>query len=385
MRARLFFSSVFQSCLRYLAAQTFELAGFRSSLPIVVIQTDGLLPMWFTQIRANTTVFPVDAFTGYASLAPNSPRQQGWIGIEPWDPALADEPKPTYLFESWTASGKSSSTTFGNLSGTFWVLDAMDRDESLMRAPFMMSTWAAMGSTAPIHQLVEVFLVIGGTGLGIPQRLQYSQHYQGVYMLALDIGSKRWLNTQYPAVPSSASPADRGYVFSTVMVESSAMALYTNVMSATLGWQLELQYPQKWPEFSVVARDYIFSMLNSIDRSLAASTADAYSIIDPVSFADYLLLGEVGYSVEGFAIAATVHKPPFIQQLRAGPVLERGLSLGNSAIPDGLTVWIHCSTHVEPDLCNVRCLPLVVPPSDRRGFKRCGGGHPAHGLADCAC
>jgi hypothetical protein len=94
---------------------------------------------------------------------------------------------------------------------------------------------------------------------------------------------------------------------------------------------------------------YIFAAMLRVDALLNAkaqppSQQALANELDTASFADLLLLHELGFADDMLLTTAYVHKPP-AQRLRAGPVSGSSGSLGNGVSGASKVGWRHCERY----------------------------------------
>ncbi len=305
-----------------------------SDLPIVVINTNGQAIVDDPKIEADLGIIwngpgvrnhLSDPFNHY----------EGKIGIERRGSSSASLPKKGYGVETWDALGNSLDTSlFGMPSENDWVLSASYPDKTLFRHAFTYATARAMGSYA--SRTMHVDVVLNG-------------EYIGVYTFCEKIKRDNGRVDIAKVLPTdlTGDEVTGGYI---VKVDKSTGA-------GGNGWYSVL--PPAWnpngPDVAILYEepseddiapaqaDYIEAYIDSFEYALTspfpADTNTGYPhFIDPVTFADMLLVNELMKNGDGYRISTFYHKDKNSNggKLKAGPVWDYDVAGGNG---DYCEVW----------------------------------------------
>jgi hypothetical protein len=303
-------------------------------LPIVVINTNGQDILDDPKIMADMGIIwngpgvrnhLTDPFNHY----------QGKIGIELRGSSSATLPKKSFGVETWDANALSMDTSlFGMPSENDWILSASYPDKTLFRHAFTYGTARDMGRYAPRTMHVDVIL---------------NGEYIGVYTFCEKIKRDPGRVDIAKVLPTDLTGDDvtGGYI---VKVDKGTGAGGTGWYSvlppawAPFGPDVAILYEEPGeneiaPQQAAYIEAYIDSFEYSLTSPFPSDPATGYPhFIDPISFADMVLVNELMKNGDGYRISTFYHKDKNSNggKLKAGPVWDYDVSGGNG---DYCAVW----------------------------------------------
>ena len=305
-----------------------------SDLPIVVINTGGLAIVDEPKIMADMGIIwngpgvrnhLSDPFNHY----------EGKIGIERRGASSATMPKKSYGVETWDMNSTAIDTSlFGMPSENDWILSAAYPDKTLFRNAFTYGTARAMGRYAPRTMHVDVML---------------NGEYTGVYTFCEKVKRDQGRVDIAKLLPTDVTGDELtgGYIVKVDKTTGSGGAGWYSLLPPAYnsgGADVLIQYEEP-NEDELVAQqaNYIQAYVDSFELSLLstfpADTGTGYPhFIDPVTFADQLLVNELTKNGDGYRISTFYHKDKNSNggKLKAGPVWDYDISSGNG---DYCDIW----------------------------------------------
>lgn len=307
-----------------------------SHLPIVVLDTQGKEIPDEPKIMARMGIIDngpgrvnrvSDAFNGY----------DGWVGIERRGASSqAVFPKKQYAVETRQADGTNRNVSLLGLPReNDWILHAPYSDKSLMRNVLAYHVARRLGRWASRTRWCEV--VLNGS-------------YQGVYLLMEKI-------KQDPGrVPiADLNPSDvagdaltGGYILKIDKWSGANNAGWSSRYRppARSDIELRIQYHDPQPSDLVPAQQqYIRGVLDRFEAVLAGpdfkDPVKGYApLIDVTSFADFLIVNELGRNVDGYRLSTFFYKDRDSRdgRLAMGPVWDFNLAFGNADYYNGSAI-----------------------------------------------
>ncbi|MBL8000604.1 MAG: CotH kinase family protein [Flavobacteriales bacterium] len=312
-----------------------------SDLPIVVINTNGEAIVDEPKVMADIGIIwngpgvrnrLTDPFNHF----------EGKVGIELRGASSATMPKKSYGLETWDALGNTIDTALlGMPSENDWVLSAGYPDKSLMRNAFVYATARDMGRYAP--RTMHVDLVLNGTYAGVytftekikrdPERVDIAK------LLPTDVSGDELTGGYIIKVDKTTGSGGDGWY-------SQLPPAY-----APNGPDVYIQYDDP-DEDELVAQQaqYIEAYVDSFESALTSAFPDDPitgfpHFIEPVSFADLVLINELMRNVDGYRISTFYHKDKNSNggRLVAGPVWDFDIAGGNGDYCDAwkTTGWAY--------------------------------------------
>ncbi len=323
-----------------------------SNLPIVLVDTGGVRvdadEIWDadgTRGWAPTAVTVIDvgpdgraAFDGPASWS-------GPAGLHVRGHSTLDFPKKPYAMETWDEAGDEMDVgLLGMPPESDWVLEAPYSDKTLMRDALMFLWSNAIGRWAPRTRFVELFLHddAGGT-----VRLE---DYRGVYMLTEKIkrDENRVAITELDPQDAVEPEVTGGYLLARDWWDEERPETWfaTETYGDVLLWES--------PRFDRITDAQKAWMQGWLARFEEALDSDDFrdpdrgyrTFVDSDSFVDYMLLVEMGRTVDGYVLSTFVTKDRG-GPLAMGPIWDFDGALGNA---DYFEAWRTDGWHHEnPD------------------------------------
>jgi hypothetical protein len=292
-----------------------------SNLPIIVIETFGedieddpriiadMGIIWNADGERNDLT---DSFNNY----------EGRISIEIRGSTSQQYPKKSYGLETQDEMGNNLDVSLLGLPAeNDWILYGAYPDKSLMRNELTYALFGEMQEWSP--RTVYCELVINGD-------------YKGVYSLVEKI--KRDTNRIDIATlnPDELSGDDLtgGYI---IKVDKSTGSSSTPWFSPFQPKVQFLYHDPKYEELDPIQRDYIEEYVTAFETAVYGPDFDnpylgyrAY--IDVESFIDFMLMQELGRTVDGYRSSSFLYKDKDSNggKLRAGPMWDFNLSYGNA-------------------------------------------------------
>ncbi|NOY38382.1 MAG: T9SS type A sorting domain-containing protein [Chlorobi bacterium] len=298
---------------------------FSSSLPIILINTFGQTIPDEPRIIARMEV--IDNRGNVNKLTDSLYAYNGRISIELRGSSTQMFPKKAYSLETQDSLGENNNVSLLGLPGeNDWVLYAPYSDKSMMRNVVAYKMWRDMGHWGPRTRYCELFL---------------NGDYKGVYVFMEKI--KRDKNRVHIARLDSADisgdAVTGGYILKIDKTDEAGIEGWTSEPSpqypgAMLNF-IQYVYPKYenlMPEQIVYIQYFMQQMESTLASQGFADPDNGYAkFIDPASFADFLLINELGKNVDGYRFSTYMYKDRDSNggKLMAGPVWDFNLCFGN--------------------------------------------------------
>lgn len=309
-------------------------AFIESDLPIVVINTGGQAIEDDPKIMADMGII----WNGPGirnHLADPFNHYDGKIGIERRGASSATMPKKSFGLETWDINSNAIDTALFDMpSENDWVLSAAYPDKTLFRNAFTYGTARAMGRYAPRTMHVDVLL---------------NGEYIGVYTFCEKVKRDEGRVDIAKLLPTDVlgDELTGGYIVKVDKTTGSGGDGWYSLLPPaynTGGADVFIQYDEP-DQDDIVAQQanyieaYVDSFELSLQSSFPADTTTGYPhFIDPVTFADQLLVNELTKNGDGYRISTFYHKDKNSNggKLKAGPVWDYDVSSGNG---DYCDIW----------------------------------------------
>jgi len=307
--------------------------GFRSTLPLVLIDTQGIDvdadDLWEDDgsrdwALVDATFINTDA-EGWAYFD-GTPEFSSLSGMHVRGNSSAGYEKKSYALETRDSDGQDLDVSlFGLPEEEDWVLHGPYSDKTLMRN-VLMYTWSTrIGRYASRTKFIELFVEDGGDSLG-------EEDYRGVYVLMEKI--KRDENRvdidKMEETDNSEPEISGGYLLKKDWVEGGPN---TYINTETYDDVLLLVDPDP-DQITSQQRSWLQDWINEFEAVLAgpdfADETHGYaSYIDVDSFIDHHLMVELGRNVDGYVLSTWLYKERN-GKLNMGPIWDYNGSLGNA-------------------------------------------------------
>ena len=302
------------------------LAGFSSSLPIVILNTFQEPVNTEQKTPVSAVIIPV--VNGRATLA-TAMDYNGRGTIETRGRSSLDYPKKSFNFHTKDDRGAPLKVPLLGLpKESEWVLYAPYPDKTLMRDVLAYELSAAMGHYAPRTRFVEVF--VNRTG-GKLNRAKYF----GVYVLEEKIkrGKDRVDIAKLGPGDNREPEISGGYIFKRDHRDKD------NPGFSTQGGRSFYYVEPKGGEITPAQSAWLIGYL---DRFEAALTGESFkdpvkgyaTYIDTASFIDHHWIVEFSKNVDGIRFSNFIHKDRG-GKLKMEPIWDWNLSFGNARGRDG--------------------------------------------------
>jgi hypothetical protein len=298
-------------------------AAWSSDLPLLVLDTEGQAITDDPRIVAELSV--IDYGPGERNCLARTPN--GYVGrvhIEYRGSTSQYHPKKSYGFETQTKDGENLNVELLGLPGeNDWVLNAPYSDKTMIRNVLAYGLFRSMGRYASRTAYNE--LVING-------------EYWGVHILLekVKIDDDRVDLARLEPTDVEGEAVTGGYIVKVDKHTGSGEETWASVHADRHDWQFH--HPQ---EDVLVAeqRDYIRDLTLAFEDVMAgpdfADPAVGYpAFIDVDSFVDFMLMQELGRTVDGYRSSAFVHKDRG-GKLTMGPIWDFNVSFGHTDYCDG--------------------------------------------------
>lgn len=291
----------------------------QSELPQVFISTDSLTIPDEPKIKADL-VIKEGSVVKFSS----------GIGIELRGSSSQSFPKKSYGFELWTQTGEDTSLSIlGFPKESDWILYAPYTDKTMLRDVLTFYLASRMGHYASRFRFVELTL---------------NNDYQGVYVLEEKIKrAKNRVNiSKMDSDDNAADSLTGGYIVKIDKTSGSYSGGWTSPFQ-TNGKNIYYQF--EYPKFenvtpaqSAYIQNHITQFETLMNSESFADPVTGYSKwIDVNSFADFIILNELGKNIDGYRLSTFLHKDRDSKngKLMAGPVWDFNLAYGNADYHDG--------------------------------------------------
>ncbi len=317
-----------------------------SNLPIIVINTNGetivdepkitcdMGIIWNGDGQRNALEDPFNHFFGK-------------IGIEFRGSTSQQYPKKSYGLETRDAFGENFNVNLLGLpKENDWVLYGIYADKSLMRNYLTYALFRQMQPWSPGFVFCE--LLING-------------EYMGIYALIEKI--KRDKNrvdiAKLDTMDNAGDQLTGGYIIKIDKPTGSSSTPWTSAYQEKVQFRY---HDPKYEELSETQRDYIKNYVSDFEDLIYgdgfADSLDGYrSMIDVGSFIDFMLMQELGRTVDGYRSSSFMYKDRDSKggKLACGPMWDFNLSYGNANYCHGhdTTGWQYNFN----DVCNYSTAP----------------------------
>ena len=293
-----------------------------SNLPIVVVSTN-------TDIRDDVRVnghMGIIWNKGYEKNAVSEAfnNYDGHIAIEYRGHSSLSFPKKSYRLETQNQSGMNLNARILDMpADDDWILYAPYSDKTLMRNFLVYTLAGEINEYAPRVRFCELIV---------------NDEYKGVYVMTEKIkeNNDRVDIAKLTAQDTAEPEITGGYIFRKDWTESSDNLLYLN--SSQL--DLIINEPRQ-EEITSGQQSWLTAHLNAFDQQLH-TTGEYADYIDVTSFAENFILVELAKNIDGYRLSTYFHKDRG-EKIKAGPVWDYNLSLGNADYNNGWdpTGWYH--------------------------------------------
>ncbi len=293
---------------------------FETNLPLVFIETGGRRIPDEPKIDVGLRV--VDNGEGHTNCWGDPPAFEGAIGIEIRGSTSQMYPKQSFGVETRDALGRDVDVPmFGMPAESDWVLYAPYPDKTMIRNALTFHLHTEMGHYSSRARYVEVIL---------------DGDYWGVYvwMEKIKRGSGRVAITGLNPTDVTGDAVTGGYILKVDKLTGDVGANWISPYSDEV--TLQVHYP-KGEDIVGAQAQYIEGALTALEDILAGPNyADAQqgypSQIDTQSFIDFMILQELGRTVDGYRSSSFLYKDrdSVGGKFVAGPMWDFNLSFGNA-------------------------------------------------------
>ena len=285
-----------------------------SNLPIVVVSTNEEISsdrrvgghMGIIWNKGNEKNTPSDTYNDY----------DGQIAIEYRGHSSLEFPKKSYRLETQDQNGMNLNARILDMpADDDWILYAPYSDKTLMRNLLVYTLAGEINEYAPRVRFCELIV---------------NDEYKGVYVMTekikenndrVDIAELTPQDTAEPEITG-------GYLFRKDWTESGDNLLYLNYSQLNL----IINEPRQ-EEITARQQDWLTGHLNAFDEQLH-TTGEYTNYVDVTSFAENFILVEFARNIDGFRLSTYFHKDRG-EKIKAGPVWDYNLSLGNADYNEG--------------------------------------------------
>ncbi len=303
-----------------------------SNLPIVVINTNSQTIQDTVRIIANMGIiyngpgnrnYMTDPFNHY----------NGKISIEIRGSTSQQYPKKSYGLETQDNFGNNLDTALlGMPRENDWILYGAYPDKTLMRNEICYDLFRDMGRYCARYHFVE--LVING-------------QYRGVYsfMEKLKRDKNRIDVSKVTPADTSGDQLTGGYIMKVDKLTGSSNTIIQSPYNVKVKY---LYHDPEDTELLTVQQNYIKNYILNFENvmwgsNFANPTTGYPSLIEPNSFIDFMLMQELGRTVDGYRSSSFLYKKKDSKGglLHAGPMWDFNLSYGNANYCDAFdtTGW----------------------------------------------
>jgi len=303
-----------------------------SNLPIIVIQTNGQSIVDEPKITCDMgVIWNEDGSRNFLSDPFNE--YDGKIGIEIRGSTSQQYPKKSYGFETRDALGNNLNTELLGLpKENDWVLYGAFPDKSLMRNEITYSLFEKMQPWSPRYVYCE--LVIDNEYLGIYTLIEKVKRDND----RIDIAEIDEDDLQGDSLTG-------GYVVKIDKLTGSSNTPWISDYQDELKF---LYHDPKFEELKFAQREYIKNYISDFEDAVYGpqfkDPVEGYRpFIDVNSFFDFMLMQELGRTVDGYRSSSFMYKDRNSKggKLTCGPMWDFNLSYGNADYCDGFltTGW----------------------------------------------
>jgi hypothetical protein len=257
---------------------------------------------------------------------PASLNYDGSIQIEVRGSSSSIIPKKQYALTTYSSAfEKVNVSLLGLPDENDWILNGLAFDPSLLRDFISYRLSNQIGEYASRGRYCE--MVLNG-------------EYRGVYVLQEKLkADKNRINVEkIEPIDVSGNQLTGGYIIKSDKTEGNDVAAW--FMSNHLGWGAN--FVHEFPDAEAIdpaQHAFIegqFRLLENAAESDDFSIETGFpSVIDMPSFVDFMILNEFASNVDGYQFSTFFHKDR-MGKLRAGPIWDFNLTMGNDLIQWGL-------------------------------------------------
>jgi subtilisin-like proprotein convertase family protein len=300
----------------------------QSSLPIIVINTNNVVPQHNTKNEVDGTMGIINNTSQVNTIGNPFNDYNGNITIKVRGSSSASFPQRSYTISTVKPNGDDSDAVVLGLSkGADWVLYGAWDDKSLMRNILTYQLSNEMGAYAPHTHLCEVIL---------------NGDYKGVYVFMEKIkrGDGRVEVEKMGSSTVSGADLTGGYIFQVDRAESSSDHWVSDYKPCTDNREVNFvyEYPSD-SKINTAQKTYLAGYVDSFESALMNlnlyDTVLGYrKYIDVGSFIEQSILQEFSHNVDGYRLSSFLHKAKNMK-LNAGPIWDINLGYGNADYNDG--------------------------------------------------
>jgi hypothetical protein len=304
-----------------------------SNLPIVVINTDGNVPISNNLSETPASMGIVANTIGRNYLTNPFNDYNGRITTRVRGNSSANFPKKSYKVTlKTTAGGDTSATILGMPAEEDWVLYASYNDKSLMRDPLVYYLANQAGQYASRTRFCE--LVVNGEYLGVyameEQVKRSSSRVNISKMGATDVSGDKLTGGYLLKIDSQGGNV--GYFWN---MSHNSICTDPSGNIAAHGNTVEIEYP-KSSNLQISQRIYIQQYVTNFENALHNndfSTTTGYrKYVNLNSFIDHFLLTEFVKNPDGYRLSTYFYKDRDSKggKLTMGPLWDYNFAVGNS-------------------------------------------------------
>ena len=227
-------------------------------------------------------------------------------------------PKKQYRIETQDSLGNNLNVSLLGLPAeNDWILYGPYTDKTLIRNVLTYSLATEINEYAPRTKFCE--LMLNGT-------------YLGVYVLTEKIkrdDNRVDITKLYPE-ENSDPEITGGYIFKKDRVDDGNISIQLNT-----GLELVITEPDE-DNISISQQNWLKKYLNDFELALYNSNGNYRDYIDILTFVDNFLIVEFTKNIDGYRLSTYFYKDRN-EKMKAGPVWDYNLSLGNADYNNGWT------------------------------------------------
>lgn len=292
-----------------------------SNLPIIVINTGGQTIVDDPRIVCDMgIIYNGPGIRNYLSDPFND--YDGLVDIEIRGSSSQQYPKKSYGFETQDSAGNNLNTQLlGMPKENDWILYAPYPDKTMIRNVMTYDIFERMGHWSPRTRYCE--LLING-------------EYKGVYVLLEKI-KRDGDRVDVPKLEPDDLAGDSltgGYVFKVDKTTGTGGQAWTSPYSQKVWYQF---HDPDDTELLAIQRNYLEGIMDAFEIATNGSNFADPDLgyrqhIDVNSFIDFLLMQELGRTVDGYRSSSFMHKTRDSKGglIRMGPMWDFNLSYGNA-------------------------------------------------------
>ena len=227
-------------------------------------------------------------------------------------------PKKQYRIETQDSLGNNLNVSLLGLPAeNDWILYGPYSDKSLIRNVLTYTLAAEINDYAPGTRFCEIML---------------NGAYLGVYVLTEKIkrDDNRVDITKLLPEENSEPEITGGYIFKRDRVDDGNVSILLNT-----GLELVITEPGE-DSISISQKNWLKNYLNNFESALYNSNGNYRDYIDVLTFVDNFLIVEFTKNIDGYRLSTYFYKDRN-EKIKAGPVWDYNLSLGNADYNNGWT------------------------------------------------